>query len=266
MILQFLLAPLGVDLFCFNKKFLVFNLVSRNLKVKYQRSWLGIFWTLASPLSMSCIYYFVFKVILQLQQPYYLAMLISGTLAWTFFSQSLSEGTESIVGSWGLLTKIPIPLTIFPFVGTLTNFITLLLSCPILLGAALISRCPVGFSLVLIPFLYLALFFIAYSLSYILAVCFVFLRDLRHVIGIALQIWFYGTPVIYQTSMIPAKYHWILVLNPIGQIFAVLQRIITEGGWPTFLETATIFGWVSFLIFLVSFLHRYAFKEIVERI
>src|SRR3954453_19323172 len=93
--------PLGIDFFCLGKKFLVYNMVSRNLKIKYRRSVLGVFWTLLSPIAMTVVYYFVFKVILQVRMPHYLVFILSGVLPWTFFSQSLSEGMESIAGSWG---------------------------------------------------------------------------------------------------------------------------------------------------------------------
>src|SRR5690349_10337533 len=128
MIAKIFLFPLGVDLFCFSKKFLVFNLVSKNLKTKYHRSFLGIFWTLISPLSMGLVYFFAFKVVMKVQQPHYLALLLCGVLPWSFFSQTLGEGTESIVNSFGLLSKVPIPLPVFPFVGALTNLTTLMLS------------------------------------------------------------------------------------------------------------------------------------------
>src|SRR5689334_7103760 len=106
--LTFFLRPLGVDLFCLGKKFLVFNLVSRNLKLKYRRSVLGVFWTLLSPIAMGMVYYFIFKVILKVQMPYYLAFILSGVLPWTFFNQTILEGLESVVGSWSIVTKVPI--------------------------------------------------------------------------------------------------------------------------------------------------------------
>lgn len=112
--LNALLYPLGVDLFCFGKKFLVFNLVAKNLRTKYRRSILGILWTLAAPLSMAIVYYFVFKVVLQVKQPYYIVLILTGVLSWNFFGQTLVEGTDAILGSWGLLSKVPIPLPVFP--------------------------------------------------------------------------------------------------------------------------------------------------------
>lgn len=185
-----LLQPLGVDLFCLGKKFLVFNIVSRNLKIKYRRSVFGVLWTLLAPLAMAVIYYFVFKIVLNIKLPNYQVFILSGVLPWAFFSQSILEGMESIVQNWSLVSKIPIPLQVFPWSCSVTNWVTLLMSLPILLGVAWLSG--VGFhpaqAFILVYFL--ALFLISYGISLILAVGFVYLRDLRHLTGILIQIWF----------------------------------------------------------------------------
>jgi ABC-type polysaccharide/polyol phosphate export permease len=137
-----LIKPLGVDLFCVGKKFLVFNLVSRNLKIKYRRSILGIFWTLLSPVAMGFVYYFVFKVILKVQIPHYLAFILSGVLPWSFFAQTVLEGMESIVSNWSIVTKVPIPIQVFSYVNAVTNLTTLFLALPVFIGAAYFTDVP----------------------------------------------------------------------------------------------------------------------------
>src|SRR3954471_24738544 len=97
--------PLGVDFFCFGKKFLVFNLVSRNLKIKYRRSVLGVFWTLLSPLAMAVIYYFVFRVVLNVRIDHYAVFILSGVLPWSFFGVTTLEGLDSILGNGSLISK-----------------------------------------------------------------------------------------------------------------------------------------------------------------
>ena len=259
-------SPFGVDLFCFGKKFLVYNLISRNLKTKYHRSVLGILWTLLSPLSIAIIYYFSFKLVLKVQQPHYLGLLISCVLPWGFVAQTMNEGSDSILGNWGLLSKVPIPLQVFPFVGALTNLITLFLSIPVLLGVALFTDCPLNGSFLFIPLLYGLLFLMVYSLSYTLAVLSVFFRDLKHVTGIVLQIWFYTTPVIYHVKMLPSQFRWLLYANPVAPLFASLQGIVTEGAYPNPFHLLTSFLWALGLILMVAALSKYYFKQVVEKI
>jgi ABC-type polysaccharide/polyol phosphate export permease len=221
-----------VDLFCLGRKFLVYNMVSRNLKTKYRRSVFGVFWTVLTPFAMGTVYYFVFKLVLKIQIPHYVAFIMSGVLPWTFFSQTLMEGMESIVGNWALVTKVPIPLQTFPFTGALTNLVTLILAVPILLVAALVSDVHLGFSLVLLPVYFVLIFLLAYGFALILSITFVFFRDLRHLMGIVMQIWFYATPVVYSEAMIPARFRWVFWINPVAPVLSGIRSILVEGAWP----------------------------------
>src|SRR3954462_3483713 len=155
--------PMGVDFFCLGKKFLVFNLVSRNLKIKYRRSVLGVFWTLLSPLAMAFIYFFVFQVVLKVKIDHYAVFILTGVLPWSFFGVTTMEGLDSILGNGSLISKVPVPTQGFPFVVSVTNLVTLVLSLPVLMGAALLSRVDIGWPILLFPFYLAALFLIAYS-------------------------------------------------------------------------------------------------------
>lgn len=258
------LFPFGIDFFCAQKKFLVFNLVSRNLKTKYKRSVLGIFWTLLSPLAMTAVYYFVFKVVMKIQVPFRLVFFMSGILFWNFISQTLLEGMESLVASVGLVSKVPIPLNIFPFVSAVTNFVTLILSMPILLGTAILTGAPISFSMILLPLYGLVLLLLIYAMAFCLGILFVFLRDLRHLMGIIISIWFYATPVVYSDRMIPEKYRWILYVNPFGLFFSDIHHIWTEGGWPS-LSHFVIFGsWSLFFVLAAIYFYKKFSKGLVE--
>ncbi len=251
--------PMGVDVFCTGKKFLVFNMVGRNLKVKYRRSILGLLWTLAHPISMTAIYFFVFKVVLKVQMPHYLVFVLSGVLTWGFFASTLSEGLEALVGNMGLLTKIPVPIQIFPFVGSVTNLITWLLSLPVLLGAAIWSGSALGVSILTLPYFLATLFVIAYSLSVILSMAFVYLRDLKHILSLVLQAWFYATPVIYNADMIPPRFQWILFLNPVAKIFTAIHGLFVDGRWPSEGEWVMPGVWAVLLMGVAIVAHkRYA--------
>ena len=261
-----MLRPLGIDLFCLGKKYLVYNLVSRNLKLKYRRSIFGIFWTLLTPIAMASVYYFVFKVVLQVQVPHYLAFILSGVLPWTFFAQTLSEGMESIAGNWGLISKVPVPVQVFPCICTLTNFFTLILSLPVLFFAAWISDAPVGWPLLFLPFFILALLLLTYTFALILGIAFVYLKDLRHILNITLQLWFYGTPILYNENMIPEKYQWILYANPLAGIFTGLHQIMIRGDWPSAEQIILVSGWCLAVLIFCTFFHKYYSHDIVENI
>lgn len=213
------------EIFCIRKKFLVFNLVSRDLKIKYRRSFLGFFWTALHPLALCAIYYMVFKVFLKVEIPHYTSFVLGGVIPWTFFSVSVTEGTETIFGNAPLLTKVPIPPQVFPFVACITNFVTFLLALPIVISLALFSGVTLNSSLFYLPLLCFILFVMAYSLSLILSVAYVYLRDLKHAISLFLQIWFYATPVVYSPDMIPKNYLPILYINPLGLLLVNFHKL-----------------------------------------
>ena len=258
--------PFGIDVFCTSKKYLIYNMVGRNLKVKYRRSILGLFWTLAHPLSMTAIYYFVFKVVLKVQMPHYLVFMLSGILTWGFFASSVSEGLESLVGNIGLLTKIPIPIQVFPFAGTLTHLSTWVFSLPILLGAAVISGTDIGWSILTLPYFILALFVMAYSLSVTLGIAFVYFRDLRHILNLVLQAWFYATPVIYNADMIPQKYYWLLFINPVAKPITAIHGLFVDGRWPTDGEWVMTGVWALVLLTVALLTHKKFSGGLIENL
>jgi ABC-type polysaccharide/polyol phosphate export permease len=257
---------LGFDAFCLNKKFLVYNLVNRNLKVKYRRSFLGFFWTILSPLGISAIYYFVFKVVMKVDRPHYLPFILCGVLPWTFFSQSLNEATESIVGNQGLISKIPVPIQAFPYVVSITNFSTLLFALPIIIGLALLSGVPLNWGMLGVFFYFFTLLVISYCLGAVLGVLYVYLRDLKHAIGLLLQIWFYATPIIYDKSMIPEKYKFLLLINPVGAVFVGIQESVLglNGNWLHSAGVSLAWMLVSLLMLRFTFNHfRHGLPEVL---
>lgn len=251
-------AILGFDAFCLQKKFLVYNLVNRNLKVKYRRSFLGFFWTVISPLTISIIYYFVFKVVIKIDRPHYLPFILCGVLPWSFFAQSLSEATESIVANQGLISKIPVPIQVFPYVVSITNFSTLLFSIPIIIALAWTSGVSPSLHTVLILPFFLSLMIISYALGTVLAMIYVYLRDLRHAIGLVLQIWFYATPIIYDKAMIPDDYKFVLLINPVGAIFVGIQESVLGVTGNLALSGLGAALWTSFSLLLL----RVTFKRL----
>jgi ABC-2 type transport system permease protein len=261
-----LFYPLGTDLFCLGKKFLVFNLVSRNLKVKYRRSILGVFWTLLAPIATGCVYYFVFSLILKVQIPYYFAFILAGVLPWTFFAQTVVEGMESLVGNLGLLSKIPVPLQVFPYVGAITNLVTLAIGFPVIVGGSYIAGAFVGASIILVPFYIMCLFLITYSFALGFSVLFVYFRDLRHLSGIILQLWFYGTPILYDREMIPERYQWLLAVNPLGYLFDGLHATLIYGRWPSAMAISVTAGWAVGSVAMAAVVRRYLCHELVERL
>ncbi len=217
-------------LFGFKNKYLIYNILSRNLKLKYRRSYLGFLWTVLVPGANALVYFYVFNQVMKIQIPNHLLFLLSGILPWTFFSCSVMQCMESVLLNHNLLNKVPLPPHIFPLSEVITAFVNYLFSIPvlILIQIYMIGFQPLGvLNLILLSTL---LFIQAYGIGLILSYVFVFLRDLRHLIGIVIQIWFYITPIVYTRDMIPEKFNFIIMANPVALVFEQIHTTFVLKG------------------------------------
>jgi lipopolysaccharide transport system permease protein len=151
-------------------------------------------------------------------------------------------------------------------IGTLTNLVTLVLAVPILIGAALISGVTLGPSLLMLVYFFFALFLIAYALSLVLGILFVYFRDLRHLMGIFMQLWFYGTPVLYDIKMVPERFRWVLYANPVGSLFGALHTIISQGEWCSFTSVWVTAAWAIGLTMVALWVYSRLANDVAENL
>ena len=254
------------EFLCLNQKFLIYNMVARTLKLRYRRSLLGYLWTLLIPLATATIYYFLFKVVMKAAVPDFAAFVCSGIMIWTFFSGTLTEGMESLLGNISLLLQVNVPLNLFPMTTAISNLTTLLFSLPVIVLICLVTGVHISWP-ALAVFFYIALLFVqAYCFSYFLSIAVIYLRDLRQAMGLFMQIWMYGTPVLYQANALSAKYTWMLYANPVGKLFAGVHNALLRGLWPTFAELMTPVLWTAFIFVITFILHSRVSKKALERI
>jgi len=214
------------EIFGLKNKFIIYNLVSRNLKLRYRKSILGIFWTMLIPGITAIVYFLVFQFVMKINLPNYLFFLLLGLIPWTFLSGALTLGLESIVVNHPILNKVPVPPFVFPFSEILTAFLNLLFALPVLTLVALLMDVHISIYWCLFPIYLGILFLMTYFITLTMSVLYVYFRDLRHIVSVLMQLWFYGTPVIYESAMIPEKYQFVLYLNPVALIFHGLHESV----------------------------------------
>jgi len=252
--------------FSLHRKFLLYNLLMRNLKVRYRKSMFGFLWTQIVPLTMTLVYYFVFQYIAKMGDDKFAIFLLTGVIPWTFFSTALSTGTDSLVNNFSILSKVPISTTAFPLADTFSAFINLLLSLPVLVAAALFFGVYPKWTWLLSPVLLGILFLQAYAMAYISAVANVYLRDVRHLVGIVIQIWMYLTPILYATDRIPEDYRPWFLFNPLFLLFDSFHKAFLQGEWPYVFAWGHMLGWTALLITSAFFLNLRVRYKIVEKI
>jgi len=257
-----MLGPI-IEYFCLNRKFLIYNLVLRNLKVRYRKSFFGLFWTLLIPACSAGIYFLVFNYILKVQVPNYLLHILSGLIPWAYFTSSLAS-LEVVAANHELLGKIPLPPQALVLAESLTHFLNLVLSLPILIIAILLHDLPLSLTLLQYPLLALILGFTVHSTFLILSLGYVYFRDLKYLVPLVLQFGFYLTPIMYDIKMIPEQYRGLLGLNPMGHLFSAFHKIVVAQEWVPLTDWGIILGWSAVLSLLAFALYKKVRYSVVE--
>lgn len=252
------------DYLCLHRKFLVYNLIMRNLKIRYRKSFFGMFWTLLIPAGSAGIYYLVFHHILKVSVPNYLLFIISGIVPWAFFTTTIGSSVEVIVGNYGLLNKVPLPAHSLVLSEALTHILNLILGLPIVMAIQIFSG--VGFGWANFQYLILLgiLFFTAYGIGLIFSLAYVYFRDLKYVVSLIIQFWFYLTPVMYETKRIPEKFLFLLHVNPVGFLFSGFHNSLVNNEWLTLEEWCSIIGWALAVNIIAYYLLKKTRFHIVE--
>ncbi|GHV94315.1 ABC transporter [Spirochaetia bacterium] len=187
----------------FKYRELFFQLVSRDIKLKYRRSILGYFWSVLNPLLTMVVLTIVFSSIFARDIKYFSTYLLIGSLLFSFMSGAVSRAIPSVLGNASLLKKIYVPKYIFTLAAVTSEFVTLLFSLGALIVLIAATRTPitVRFILVLIPIMELYIFSI--GLGLFMAQATVFFRDIEHLWGVFSTAWMYLSAIFYPVSILP---------------------------------------------------------------
>ena len=212
---------------------LIWALALKELRVRYKRSVLGFLWALLNPLLMMIILTLVFGTLMRFSIDHYAIFLLSMLLPWTFFSQSLAYGVESVVGNAQLLKKVRVATLVFPVAAVLANVINFLLSLLPLALLIVLLRFPLHWTWVYLPVPMLGLFLFTLGTCFLFATVNVFFRDVSHIVQIILSAWFYVSPIIYSLDFIPQRYRFFFRLNPMLYVLNGFRLSIYYGLLPS---------------------------------
>ena len=209
-------------------KFLLYQLVSRDFKVKYKRSVLGVIWSLLYPVLTMSVMALVFTNMFKMSMPgvNYLVYLMVGLVIFNYFSEASNLSMSSVVANFSLLNKVYIPKYIFPlskclFVGI--NFLLTLIPLYILI---IVTGTNVNIYHLLLPFVFICLFLFTIGIGLILSTVAVFFRDLFYIYGVLIQLWTYMTPIMYDIAIIPENLKVIFKINPLYWFVTFAREII----------------------------------------
>ncbi|MEW6531738.1 MAG: ABC transporter permease [Thermodesulfobacteriota bacterium] len=212
---------------------LLFALVIRDLKGKYRRSMLGIWWALIQPLVLMLLFTMLrgFVNIPSEGIPYVLFS-YSALVPWTFFTAALSSCGPSIIDNAEVIKKIALPREVFPLAGVTSCLFDLGMSGVILAGMMAWYRVSVGWALLWLPLLVLLVAAVAFATGMLLAGLGTFRKDFIFAVPFIAQAWLFVSPVIYPMSSVPEQWRSLYMLNPMVGIIEGFRNVLLKASAP----------------------------------
>ena len=213
---------------------LVYMYIKRDIITKYKQTILGPVWYVVQPVLTTVIYMFVFGGLAGIStdgvpQPlFYMA----GILLWNYFSECFNGSSDIFGQNASVFGKVYFPRLVVPISGMISNLIKMIIQLVLFVAVYLYyvvftdAQVQIGWSALLFPLLVLMLALHATSWGLLFSSLTTKYRDLKFLIQFGLQLFMYATPIIYPLSVAPAKYRFILELNPLTPIFEAFKH-----GW-----------------------------------
>ncbi len=208
---------------------LLYFLTQRDIKVRYKQTLLGVAWVLIQPLGTMLIFTLVFTRFVRVDTGgmTYPLFALSGLVLWLFFANAISNSAGSLVLNSHLITKVYLPRMYLPAATIGTGLVDLGISLLILFAVAPFSGARLTLNLLMLPVFLLMIAVFALALGLLLSATTVKYRDVRQALPFLIQIWMFASPVIYPTSIVPAKWKWLLLINPIAAILEGFRAALT---------------------------------------
>lgn len=240
--------------------FLMTQLISRDFKVKYKRSVLGVVWSLLYPVLMLGVMTIVFSNMFKFKVDgvNYVVYLMTGIIMWNYFAEASNNAMTSVVVNFGLINKVYIPKYIFPISKCLFVGINFVLTLIPWFGIILLSyaglggyTCHVNIYYLLLPYIFICLLLFTIGVGLFLSCVSVFLRDVFYIYGIIITIWNYMTPVFYSIEILPKTLQTIFKFNPMYQFLTTTREIVLFGNNPGLMNLG-ILGLISVVTLLIG--------------
>ncbi|MBW6473351.1 MAG: ABC transporter permease [Anaerolineaceae bacterium] len=237
----------------YNYRYLISQLLRRDIVTRYKRSFLGIGWTMLNPLGTMIVLSIAFSQVFKMTEGYP-AYVLSGLMAWNFFSQTTYASMVNLVWGGGLLKRIYMPRTSFALAAVGTGVVNTLLTIIPMIIVMLVLGVPVKLTIffIPIPLLLLALFSLGFGL--ILSTLAVYFPDVAEMYQIVLTAWMYLTPIIYPEEILPENIHFIIsTFNPMYGLVKLFRIPIYYGRLPS-IEEFLFPALLAVIVFIIGWL------------
>jgi lipopolysaccharide transport system permease protein len=212
---------------------LLYFLTWRDIKVRYKQTVLGVAWVVLQPVFSMIVFALIFGAVARIPSDGlpYPVFVYAALLPWTFFSQAVTLGGQSLVNQQHLLTKIYLPRLFVPTAAVAGGLLDMAISFGTFAVILTIYGVLPSWQVVFLPLLLALTVLVTLGVTYLLAALTVAYRDFRFVVPFMLQAGLYLSPVVYPVSMVPARYHGLLALNPLTGLIDAYRSAVFGKPW-----------------------------------
>ena len=203
---------------------LLWNLVRRDLTVRYKRSMIGFFWTMLNPLLLMIILTVVFSTVFRFEGiEHYPTYFLSSYLVFGFFSQTTVQSMTSLGFHGSLMKRVRVPKSIFAVSNTISGLVNLCLAYIPLFLIMIATGAPICRTVLFLPISFLIIAAFTLGVSLLLSALAVYFDDVSHMYQVATVGLMYMTPIIYPISIVPYRWLWLIRINPLTQLFKLAR-------------------------------------------
>jgi len=237
---------------------LLFFLVWSELKVRYKQTVLGAAWAVIQPLSVMVVFAIFFGIVVRVPtgEIPYPVFAFSGLVVWTYFANALSGASNSLVQRENLLTKVYFPRLLVPLAAVLAGLADFAVAFVVLAGMAVAYGFALTPALLALPLFVVLAALTALAVSLWLSALNVQYRDVKLLVPVAVQLWFFSTPIIYPSALVPESWRTLYVaLNPMVGVVEGFRWAILGSAAPS--GTALAFSACLVAVVLVGGLYYF---------
>lgn len=245
---------------------LVMQFISRSIKTRYKRSALGVLWTLLNPLLTMIVLTLVFANIFRFSTENYPVYVLSGLIAWSYFSSATTAAMSDMLWSGSLLGRIYVPKSVFAVAAVGTGLVNLALSLIPLIAIALVLGIKLTPAVLAILPAVVILTVFSLGVSLFLAAAAVFFADMISIYQVLLTIWMYATPIIYPLDVLPEQFRWVVHVNPLYPLLEIFRQPLLYGVVPEAWMWLLSLGYALLAFVLGGFVFTSKLNEYAYRI
>jgi lipopolysaccharide transport system permease protein len=235
---------------------LIIQFTKREIEGRYKGSYLGLLWSFITPLIMLLVYTFVFGIVFKARWPHerggdslaeFALVMFAGQLAFQAFAEPVGRAAGIITGVPNFVKKVVFPLQILPVAVVGAALYHVGIGLLITICASLFVYGSIPWTCVLVPLSLLPLVLLGLGITWFVSSLGVYLRDIGYIVGVALQVLFFATPIFYPTTAIPESYRAWMLLNPLSPMIDLVRGhlIIGTMGDPLVWATAYAYGMIA---------------------